>query len=131
MSLEQALVENTAAINKLIEVMQAQGTTGASVASKAKAETPKAETVRVVLSGKDQNGESKTETFEVAKAETSAALVYADIRKPFLALVESDEKAALGILSDLGIKSLKAIEDKPDQFADALARVQKAQEERA
>jgi hypothetical protein len=118
MSLEQALADNTAALNKLIALMEKQNvSTALSTIASAPSETlaasvPKAETPKA----------------ETPKAEAPAGvLTYADIRGPFLALVAANEKAALDILSDLGIKSLKVIEDKPDQFADVLARIQKAQ----
>lgn len=120
MSLEQALAENTAAINKLIALMEKQ--------PQAKAETPKAETAKAEAPKAEA---ALTPEVQDAKAveqdKAPKELTYQDIRAPFLKLVEANEKVALGILSDLGIKSLKAIEGQADKYADVLARIQKAQ----
>lgn len=114
MSLEQALQENTEAITRLIAAIN-----GAGIATCAQ-EVP--DTKKPVS--------TQPAATKAVKAETAAAspseLKYADIQKPFLKLVNANRDKAVALLAELGVPSLKAIEGKPELFADVLAKIQKA-----
>lgn len=105
MSLEKAIQENTEAVRALIAVMQ--GNT-----KQAPAEVAPARATPVAA--------------PAAPAETPPALSYADVQKPFLKLVSANRDAALALLAEMEVKSLKGIEDKPATFSDVLARIEAA-----
>ena len=107
MSLEKAILENTETLKQLIAVIEAAGVVGVQGSNKAKVEHPV----------------SKTPAPEKAKP---AALVYADIQKPFLNLVQTNRDAAVALLAELGAPSLKAFEGQPEKFAEILATIKKA-----
>lgn len=102
MSLELAVKENTAAIRALIAVMAAAGT--ATCSQEAVAETPVAE-------------DPQPEALPVE-------LVYADIQKPFLKLVQKSREDAVALLEGFKFKTLK--DAKPAQFAAVLEKIEAA-----
>lgn len=110
MSLEQALQENTEAIARLIAVINAAGITTCAQESGAK-----------------KSAATQPAATKAVKAETAAAspseLKYADIQKPFLKLVNKNRDKAVALLAELGVPSLKAIEGKPELFADVLTKI--------
>ena len=52
------------------------------------------------------------------------ALIYEDVKVPFLALVKKNRDLALAVLKDFGLDSLKAA--KPEQFATILTALNNA-----
>ena len=110
MSLEKAILENTETLKQLIAVIEAAGAVGVQGSNKAKVEHPV----------------GKNAAPEKAKPAAPAALVYADIQKPFLKLVQTNRDAAVALLAELGAPSLKAFEGQPEKFAEILAAIKKA-----
>lgn len=115
MSLEQALQQNTEALNRLAGAIRAAGL--ATCAVEDTADVKKSATTQAPPAPP-----AKEKGAEASRSE----LVYADIQKPFLKLVTADRAKAVALLSELGVPSLKAIEDTPECFADVLAKIQKA-----
>ena len=115
MSLEKAILENTETLKQLIAVIEAAGAVGVQGSNKAKVEHPVAKT-------------PAPEKAKVEKPAEPAALVYADIQKPFLKLVQTNRDAAVALLAELGAPSLKAFEGQPEKFAEILAAIKKAGE---
>ena len=105
MSLEKAILENTETLNRLIAVIEAAGAVGVQGSNKAKVEHPVAKTPAP------------------AAPAAPAALVYADIQKPFLKLVQTNRDAAVALLAELGAPSLKAFEGQPEKFAEILVAI--------
>jgi hypothetical protein len=107
MSLEDVIKENTAVLKSLVELLSkhtAGLATGAPVplTEAPKAEKPKDEPTEVKLSYED------------------------DVRKPFLALLNSKRDVALKLLADLGVANLKGFEGKPETYADLAGKIKEA-----
>lgn len=108
MSLEEVIRENTAALNRLVSALGAMPSPTAG--SPAQSEP---------APGKEVVDE---------KPEEAPTLTYeADVRAPFLTLLNSNRAAAMKVLEDLGVKNLKGFEDQPETFADLAARINGAQ----
>jgi len=125
MSLEDAIKENTAAVRELILALRA-GTPASKGDIKAVAEAPygAAEVKKSTGSAKESEGSAASSD----TGESTQELNYAeDVRKPFLALLNSKRDAAMKVLADLGVANLKGFEDKPETFADLANRIKEAQ----
>lgn len=113
MSLEQALQQNTEALNRLADVIRAAGLATCAT------EHPQ-----------EKSAPSPPAATKVAKEEAAAAfpseLTYADIQKPFLKLVNANRDKAVALLAELGAPTLQTFKDKPEKFASILAKIQEA-----
>jgi len=140
MSLEQALVDNTAAINALIGVWSklnaqavhidntasgdkivAAGKPVAAKADKPKAE-PKAEPkVEVAADPKPAAEPSTQEAPAASTASSSEPVEYPVLQKAVFALAGKSRDAAAAVASGFGVKTFKELP--ADQWGDALAAV--------
>lgn len=112
MSLEQHLKENTEAIKQLIAVIQAAGiTTVAGNTPEPGANEPSQPIVPPAGSAPEASAEQ---------------LEYSDIQKPFLRLVNKNKDAALALLKELGVNTLRDIQGKPELFASVKEKIEKA-----
>jgi hypothetical protein len=106
MSLEEAIKANTAAIRELIAAYQGalpERITGAASAQAGSASEAKPEGNEPELSYEDS------------------------VRKPFLALLNSNRDVAMKLLADLGVPNLKGFENQPEKFAELSQKIQEAQ----
>ena len=118
MSLEQAITENTAAIKNLTAALEAH-----VVASLAKS-TPAPE---ATLPSTDKPAERAPKDTKPAKpaAKSAAEVEFKDIEAPFIAYVKkAGRDPAIVLLGELGVKRLSEL--KPEQYAKALAAIEKA-----
>ena len=125
MSLEKAVQENTEALNRLIAVIEAAGAVGVQGSDKAKVAHPAGKNAATPSTGEKQKA-ATAEPAAASPSEEAPALSYADIQNPFLRLVQSDRDAAVALLAELGVPSLKTFEKQPERFAELLAQIQKA-----
>lgn len=111
MSLEQAVLANTAAIEKLISVFQGAATTMAAPQA-AEADKPA--------------GKPKKSSVPAVKAEEPKApeLTYADIKAPFLDLVNDDKAKAIALLQSFNAKTLQDV--KKEQWPKVLEKIEEA-----
>lgn len=101
MSLEEALKENTEALNRLSDLLS--------------------HTIQLPAQGSGIMGTANT---------VAPALTYeADVRKPFLKLLNSKREAAMKLLADLGVQNLKGFESRPELFTELSQKIQAAQNE--
>jgi len=110
MSIEEVIKENTAALKSLIELLKVHNlglATGAPVqpteTSKGQVDPPKLPESEPKLSYND------------------------DVRKPFLALMNSKRDVAMKLLADLGVTTLKGFEGKPETYAGLISKIKEAQ----
>jgi hypothetical protein len=137
MSLEQALVDNTAALNALIGVwskLNAQAVhidstagdditaAGKPVAAKPKADKPKAEPKAEVAADPKPAAEPSTPEAPAAQiASSSEPIEYPVLQKAVFALAGKSRDAAAAVAAGFGVKTFKELP--AEQWADALAAV--------
>jgi hypothetical protein len=107
MSLEQAIQQNTDALNKLIALMEAARTTGCQGSEKVK-----------VL-------HAITEPTPGVE-DTPVTLTYDDVKKPFLKLVTANRDAALGIMAHFNVTTMQKIPQTQEAFAEAIKMIEEA-----
>jgi len=110
MSLEDSINKNTEALNRLVSVLAAMPVSAASVGAPAPlTEAPKEEAAKP------------------DEAQPEAQLSYDnDVRKPFLALLNSNRAAAMKVLADLGVPNLKGYEGKTESYAEVAQKIKEA-----
>ena len=106
MSLEQAVKENTEALNTLIEVFKNQKTVNHM-------------SIEVKKGGK-KTDEVAAPAVEVVKAEV-LKISYEEVKKATLELAKKDQPACIAILQSFSAKN--ATELKPEQYADYVGLV--------
>ena len=134
MSLEQAIAENTAALNALIGVWsQLNATANAKIAAaaapaaevkadKPKAEKPKAEPkAEVAADPKPAAEPSAPEAPAASTASSSAPIEYPVLQKAVFALAGKSRDAAAAVAAGFGVKTFKELP--ADQWGAALAAV--------
>lgn len=105
MSLEDAILANTIAIEKLVVAL----TTAAGAAPATKKPEPKTE---LKTEAKQSSGSTKTEAESAAPSDTGAStegaeakpLDYKTLAKAFVTLLEKDREAAIVLLRELGLR---------------------------
>lgn len=134
MSLEQALADNTAAINALIGVWSKLNATANAKAAapaaevkadKPKADKPKAEPKPEVAADPKPVAEPSTQEAPAAQtassSEASPSVDYPVLQKAVFALAHKSREAAAALAADFGVKTFKELP--ADKWADALATV--------
>lgn len=119
MSLEQAVADNTAAINALIAKLN-------GITLVAGAPTTLRPAVTVNVSTKQPDAPAATQPVQQA---TPAAITYDTLKNAFLALIRqlgSAEAAKTAVLTPLGLSDLKSNENKPDLFPAILEKITQA-----
>lgn len=124
MSLEKALEANTAAINRLTEMLAKEvwhapapeTTTVPPTEPKAEAKKPASSKAAPAPAA-----ETPASTAAEPDAATSTSLSYDDIKTPFLDLAKRDLAAAQALIAEFGFKTLK--DAKPEQYAEILAKL--------
>lgn len=124
MSLEEALKQNTEAINKLIAAIAAfpvpsAGAGGATAVQEAK--KPEG--------GKPSTGSAKESEGSAVPKDTGewVQLEYKrDIREPFLHLLNTNRDKAMALLAELGVANLKGYESHPEKYAFLAAKIEEA-----
>ena len=106
MSLEESIKENTTAV-KLLCTLIAALPVGVNVPA-------------------PQAGQQAQQS--IAKPDEDKPLSYdEDVRKPFLALLNSNRPGAMKVLADLGVANLKGFEGQTETYADLVRRIKEAQ----
>lgn len=111
--LKAAVTQNTEALNKLISLLANMPLV--IPGAPAPADTVKADTKPAAEKPDEQAGAAETLSYKE------------DVRKPFLALLNSKREVALALLKDLGVASLQGFETQPEKFAELNQKIKEAQ----